>query len=398
MTEAAVPAPVDPGERLHALDILRGLALFAMIVVHFHQNVRLEVSGAEDLIAWGVWVLAEQKAWSTFAFLFGAGFAVLLQRLEARGASIVPIYLRRLAMLAVFGLIAEFCFGYRILFSYAWWGLALLIVRRWPTRLLLIVALLAACARPVASEWRALRAADPPQEIEGLSRVWMTVNWAERHGDYGDLVSARVYRFFATIPEDRVDMLPDVNLALFILGLLAIRHRVLHEPRSHVRLIRGWMIFGAVSWATSWLLLRRLPTTGVAGADGPLQNGLGLLQEQWLCFTYIGAVVLLLAYRPAWTARLTPFDKAGRLALTNYMLQAAILDALASNYGLGLQLPPLTYVAMSVILFALIAAISASWLRYFRFGPLEWIWRTVTYARLQPIRRGPVERLDAVTA
>src|SRR4051794_30550459 len=95
--------PVEGAERLHALDVLRGLALFAMILVHFHQKMRLDVSGIEDLIGWGVWVLVEGKAWATFAFLFGAGFAILLRRLDARGSAIGPIYLRRLAMLAVFG-------------------------------------------------------------------------------------------------------------------------------------------------------------------------------------------------------------------------------------------------------------------------------------------------------
>src|SRR4051812_45475137 len=94
--QIAGPLPLlDAGQRLHALDILRGLALFGMIVVHFHQKMRLEATGLEDLIGWGVWVLIEQKAWGTFAFLFGVGFAVLLRRLEARGAPITRIYLRR---------------------------------------------------------------------------------------------------------------------------------------------------------------------------------------------------------------------------------------------------------------------------------------------------------------
>src|SRR5438874_1160470 len=103
---------LDARERLHALDILRGLALFGMIVVHFHQKMRLEATGLEDLIGWGVWVLVEQKSWGTFAFLFGVGFAVLLRRLEARHAPILPIYLRRLGTLAVFGLIAQVGFGF----------------------------------------------------------------------------------------------------------------------------------------------------------------------------------------------------------------------------------------------------------------------------------------------
>jgi uncharacterized protein len=386
---AVALAPLDADERLHALDILRGIALFGMILVHFHQKMRLEATGLEDLISWGVWVLVEQKAWGTFAFLFGVGFAVLLRRLEARHAPVVPIYLRRLAMLAFFGMVAEVCFGFTILFSYAAWGVALLIMRRWSTRTLIVAAILAACARPVAAELVALHAwwtaaAPTPSVRSALSDA---VESAARHGDYGTLLSARWALFLGTFPHTWRDLLPDVNLALFTLGLLAVRHRVLDEPRNHRRLIVGCMTFGGFAWATAWTVLRHLPTIPVPGADWPLAYGLGLVQDQWLCLTYIGIVVLLLAYRPDWTRRLSAFGWAGRMALTNYMLQAAALDALSSAYGLGLRLRPYVYVAAAVLLFAVEAAVSRAWLGQYRFGPLEWAWRSVTYARLQPLRR-----------
>jgi uncharacterized protein len=386
----AVPlAPLDADQRVHSLDILRGLALFGMILVHFHQEMRLEATGLEDLISWGVWVLVEQKAWGTFAFLFGVGFAVLLRRLEARQAPVLPIYLRRLATLAFFGLVAEVCFGFHILFAYACWGVALLVVRRWSTRTLLLTAALSACARPVAAELVALHAwwtgaAPAPSASTALRQA---VDAAARQGHYTTLLSARWALFLGTLPHTWQDLLPDVNLALFILGLLAVRHRVFDEPRRHVRLIAGWMTFGALAWAASWLVLRHLPELAVPGTRDPLEYGLGLVQDQWLCFTYIGAVVLLLAYRPVWTARLAVFGRAGRMALTNYMVQAAVLDVLASGYGFGLKLRPYAYVGAAVVLFAGEAAVSSAWLAHFRFGPLEWLWRTVTYARPQALRR-----------
>jgi uncharacterized protein len=389
----AVPlAPLDAGERLHALDILRGLALFGMILVHFHQKMRLEATGLEDLISWGVWVLVEQKSWGTFAFLFGVGFAVLLRRLEARQVPVLPIYLRRLATLAIFGLVAEVCFGFHILFTYAFWGVALLVIRRWSTRALLITAALSACARPVVAELMALHAwwTAVPLTPPASAALRQAVDAATRQGHYATLLSARWALFVGTLPHGWPDLLPDVNLALFTLGLLAVRHRVLDQPRRHVRLIAGWMTFGALAWAISWLVLRRLPPLPVPGARDPLEYGLGLVQDQWLCFTYIGAVVLLLAYRPAWTARLAVFGWAGRMALTNYMVQAAVLDVLASGYGFGLKLRPYAYVAAAVLLFAAEAAVSSAWLARFRFGPLEWLWRTVTYARPQPLRRSAV--------
>jgi uncharacterized protein len=70
------------------------------------------------------------------------------------------------------------------------------------------------------------------------------------------------------------------------------------------------------------------------------------------------------------------------------MVQAAVLGALASSYGLGLKLRPRVYVVAAVLLFAAGAALSRAWLARYRFGPLEWLWRTLAYARVQPLRRG----------
>lgn len=347
-----------------------------MILVHFHQNMRLEVTGVEDLIPWGVWVLLEQKAWGTFAVLFGAGFALLLRRLEARGASPAPIFLRRLATLALFGLVADLCFGFHILVEYACLGGVLFLVRRWPSRALLALALLAVCARPLFAAIAA-RAGWP------LEAVWMpavreslvvAVTAAARQGSYAALFAARWRLFAGTLPRAWFDLLPTANLALFILGLLAVRHRLFDEPKRHLRTILGWMAFGFLSWGFAWTVTARMP----------LAQHVPLLQDQWLCFTYMGAVVLLLASRPAWMSRLRIFGDAGRMALTNYMLQAVVLDVLGSGYGFGLRLRPLAYVAATAILFGAEAAFSRFWLSRHRYGPLEWVWRSATYARLVP--------------
>jgi uncharacterized protein len=378
---------VPAGERLHSLDILRGFALFGMILVHFHQKMRLEVTGLEDLIGWFVYIFVEQKAWGTFAFLFGVGFAVLLRGLEARQQPITAIYLRRLAVLAVFGVIAEVAFGFTILFSYACWGLALLAVRRWSTKALLVTAALAAMADPLVAEATALWAwwSGAPVSARPFRALAQVVAAAEEHGDYWTVVAARWRLFAGTTPGDWRGLLPDTNLALFIVGLLAVRRRVIDEPLRHSRLIAGWMVFGAASWFASWVLLPRLPEVPIPGAGWPLAAGLGLIQDQWLCFTYIGAVVLLLAGRPVWNDRLAFAGIAGRMALTNYMIQVAVLDVLASGYGLGLKLRPYAYLAAAIVLFAAEVALSRAWLARFRYGPLEWIWRTATYARRQPL-------------
>ncbi len=101
-------------------------------------------------------------------------------------------------------------------------------------------------------------------------------------------------------------------------------------------------------------------------------------------------MVLLLARRPEWQARLAWVGLAGRMALTNYMLQAASLDVIISNYGLALRVRPALGVLAAAALFGAEALFSRWWLARYRFGPCEWVWRSLTYGRWQPMRRGTV--------
>jgi uncharacterized protein len=374
-------------ERVALFDILRGLALFGMILVHFHQDMRLAVTGPEDLIGWGVWMFVEQKAWGTFAFLFGVGFAVLLRRADARGARVVPLFLRRLAALALFGVVAEVGFGYGILFEYACWGVALLFMRRWSTRALLAAVVVAIAAKWAIIELAALQAWWTATPMTAFAR---TIDVSRAEASYLTLLSARWALFVARLPHTWRDFIPDTNLALFVLGLLAVRHGVLEEPKRHTRVIAGWMAFGALSWTIAWSMqlfgVPSLPPLPVPAMAVPFLRAFGFVDDQWLCLTYIGAVALLLAYRPQWQRRLAPFGQPGRMALTNYMLQIVVVDVLASGYGFGLRLRPSVYVVAAVALFSVEAAFSRAWLSRYRFGPLEWLWRTATYLRRPPGR------------
>ena len=181
--------------------------------------------------------------------------------------------------------------------------------------------------------------------------------------------------------------MPGVNFALFIIGLLACRRGIFDEPRLHRRLILGWMVFGFVAWSTSWLLFALSLPPPANAIDAMLRSGFGLIDDQWLAFTYIGALVLLVAYRPVWQRRLTSIGAAGRMALTNYMLQVAALDVLASNYGAALRVRPLLSIVGTLLLLGALAGFSRWWLSRFRFGPAEWLWRSFTYLRIQPLRR-----------
>jgi uncharacterized protein len=89
-------------------------------------------------------------------------------------------------------------------------------------------------------------------------------------------------------------------------------------------------------------------------------------------------------------ARLRGIGTAGRMALTNYLLQAVFFDVFGSGYGFGLRVRPYVYVLLMPAFFAVQVMWSRWWLAHYRFGPFEWLWRSITYARLQPLRRAPV--------
>jgi uncharacterized protein len=365
---SSAAAPVEPNERLHALDVLRGLALVFMVLVHFHQLMRLESKGWQGLIAWAIWVGVEEKAWGTFAMLFGAGFALLLRRLEARGARVVPILVRRLATLFAIGWLVESVIGFHILTTYAACGLLVLAMRRWSTRALLRMVVVTAMFPPVLNAVMGLVMHFTHSTFPLLKTWWWLV--------------------------------PDESLPLLLLGFLAVRVGVVDNPLRHARLIRGWMLFGLAAWAATWIVLRHVPRPPqyLMGAYWAERTLIGLVKDQWLCITYAGGTLLLLAKRPALIARMRVVGAAGRLALTNYVLQAVTIWYLAKP--LGIKLHEAGYVAAWIVFATVMILLSNLWLARFRYGPLEWLWRMATYAKREPLRRTEERHLGdlAVTA
>jgi uncharacterized protein len=376
--------------RIVSLDILRGMALMGMILVHFHQKMEFEVdAGLEGLIGWIIWMGVEGKSWGTFAFLFGAGFAVLMRRLEARGKPVTAIFMRRMLILAVIGLAVITLTGFTILLDYAIWGVVLFLVRNWSTRALLVLAVVSAMATTVVNVTRSAVAVSRlgPERAAAAAKArqarssgkWELVRNAETTRSYSEAVRARwshtkwqYLRWEALIPSS--------NLVLFILGLLAIRHGVFDDPLGKKRAIVIAMLIGLASWAAAWWLLPKIPAdTTINGIRVPFRFGLGIVSDQWMAITYVGAVTLLLAHFPGAVRRLAVFGVAGRMALTNYVIQAALISWMAFGYGLSLEVRPYFVVLWTVVLFTGLAAFSKLWLSRFAYGPLEWMWRSLTY-------------------
>jgi uncharacterized protein len=113
-----------------------------------------------------------------------------------------------------------------------------------------------------------------------------------------------------------------------------------------------------------------------------------IFRDQWLTFTYMSVALFLLASWPGLASRLAPIANAGRMALTNYLLQIAALDLLFSGYAIGLgQIRPVTGFLLALLCFACEVVLSTLWIRRFQFGPAEWLWRALTYGHRPPLRR-----------
>jgi uncharacterized protein len=357
-----------------------------MFVVHFHAR-STEPGGLEDVLRTLIWRLVESKAHGTFALLFGAGFAIQLRRAKSRNRPLTALYLRRLAVLAMFGAAAHAFFGFNVLLGYAVWGVALLLIRRWSTQVLIVTACLSAASvglyhlayQRYLSIQGGSQAVETPYEAARV--VAASVNDARRaaeaQGSYSTLLGARL-RHMAWFHRQPFFFMPGATLALFIVGLLLVRHGVFENPLGHRRILGFMAVFGMVSWlAADWLLER--------WNLGPL---ILFLHDQWLTFTYVSTSLLILARWPGLTGRLRIVASAGRMALTNYLLQIAVLDLLFSGYAIGLgQVRPVTGFMLASACFAVEAITSTWWLARFQFGPAEWLWRGLTYGRMPPFRR-----------
>jgi len=192
---------------------------------------------------------------------------------------------------------------------------------------------------------------------------------------------------------------PESSLAIFsmlLLGLYIGRLRILHEVRPHLLLIRmvfSWGIgIGIVSAFTEWALGQKFgykvfTESTASDAVQFLGDSLFAYGSTALALGY-GAGIVLLAQRPGWEAVLRPLQNLGRMALTVYLSGTMMFTLLFYGYGFGqlFLLGPAVTISYAVLFFVLQILFCNWWLGRFRFGPAEWLWRSMTYMKFQPMR------------
>lgn len=416
MTQANRPEPVQPDQRVELIDILRGFALTGVLLVNMmnYGGHWARWTGPLDTAFHAVEVFFfEQRFWHLFSILFGLGFAIQLLRADAKGVKHVPVYLRRLAILFGFGAFTDIFWGVDILTEYAILGVLLLPVRRWSPTAVLVLALLVQIApaiqgpsqtyvheiRMTDTEYAEAFEETRQREAEQAQRRTRELSELAANGSFGDVVAWRAHRYLSEFPPS-LYLHPGSEsgwgfFSMFLVGLYAGKRRILQEYAKHRRFMKkvGWigLIVGVVGMSlTVWEGLF---------VDQPFQWSIAL-QMLFDTTTILGFTGMTFFYAYAlseWclTKRLRflqrGFAAVGRTALSNYLLQNMAMNVIFFAWGFGLhgQLGPAKTMLLSVPVYLVLMLLSMWWIRRFRFGPFEWLWRTLTYARFQPMRAPP---------
>jgi uncharacterized protein len=409
-TSSGTPSgPTLAGERNPVIDILRGFALFGILLVNFPGSEAGRSGAADDAVRRLLSILVSGKFYTTFSFLFGLGFALQLLRARSRGRRVVPLYIRRMLGLFLIGLgHAILIWQGDVLLVYAFMGLFLIPFRNCPARVLLPLAVLVLAGefflsiseRPFVVQDLVPRITNPEIEQNSELQDALAYNeirdaaqrlWAAcKSGTYLQAVVAR-FEVWRLSNRYTFRYIWVTSFAMFLTGLVAGRYGLIRYPPARSVLIQR------VMWVALpvWLLL------GILTTYGPQVLGAFYYKIHWKVITlawvlhapagslfYVSAILTLLAARPQWIARLASLGAVGRMALSNYLLQSVIGTLLYYGYGLGLEakLGMLSGFLVAMAVFILQIVWSRWWLGHFQFGPCEWVWRLFTYSRVPPMR------------
>ena len=396
-------------ERILSLDVLRGFALLGILIsnmVFFSQP--LEESGwrggfwyeqSDWLADWISVFLVEGKFYPIFSILFGLGFSIQLDRASARGMDLKPIYKRRLFILMGFGLAhGVLLWDGDVLFYYAVCGFLLLLFRNrkpltmliWAGALIVLPALLLLLfGFLIMVLWNLPEFTEAMQESvdEDMETKYELIR-AYVTGGYLDAVSYRLRELFFTILVMMAFAPP--FFGLFLIGMLAGQKRIIAEVAVHHRFLkRTLVVCGGVGLVANalgaWFVM-----SGSEGTNfGMVLIGAGInsVFGPVLAFAYIAGILLLIHRLPTLSV-LAPIASVGRMALTNYLGQSLIATTIFYGYGLGLggNTGRLGTIGIALLIFAGQVLFSVIWLKSFRYGPMEWVWRSLTYGKKQPMR------------
>ncbi|MGF1505911.1 MAG: DUF418 domain-containing protein [Anaerolineae bacterium] len=408
-------SPTRAADRIEVIDILRGLAIFGILMVNMHYFVHpwatlMAPEGAPFADAAAAWVINAfftGKFFPIFSFLFGLGMSIQMDRAAAKDVRFGPLYARRLGLLLLFGLAHGILLWIGdILTLYALLGFVLLLFFRktkprtnWIWAVILVGLLTLLTTLSIASLQFAMTIPEAASQIEATFAESAAITAASVEegyivyatGSWVEITAQRAEEFlmlsFAYVPF----IAPSV-LAMFLIGQAMGKAGRFKDIEGNLPFFRRLML-----WALPIGLVMNIifASSGVSlAAQGGVFDWTFLLAFVMntiggpvLALGYISAVVVI--YHKTRTQILGVLAPVGRMALTNYLMHSIIWTTVFYGYGLGLygQIGAAVGLGLTLLTYAVQIPFSHWWMSRYRFGPFEWLWRSLTYMQPQPMRR-----------
>ncbi len=433
--EQSTVRPVTRAERIKSIDTIRGVALLGILMMNipgfginwdFFNSILTGPRAGKDYYTFAiVFVFFEGTMRGLFSMLFGAGMVLFMQnKHELPGRpTVAEYYYRRLLWLVLFGVINAFVLLWPgdILFFYGLCGMLLFAFRKLSPKWLVVIALTCVAFGMVKKQWdwnetrekresynEAMAAKKEKKELtpeqQGAIKMWTEMeksqkpdtaitneNLRKMQSGYGTIFTyfiprnagGEIWYMYTEVWDLLVMMF--LGMALYLWGFFSNR---LRTSTYMMWLLIGYGIGVPIAWA---IFDKGFMSFGRMGlyADSWSSSHMVFAEFRRILITIGHASLVMLIFRSGiipWLMR--ALANVGQMAFTNYLMQSVICTLFFYGYGLGyynkLRFHQLYYVVFAVWIFQLI--FSSIWLRYFRFGPFEWLWRSLTYWKKQPMK------------
>jgi len=400
--------PVQVQERIEVLDVIRGFALLGILIANmaWYSSPALYADFLGENMWTGFWdtitssfinLFVQGKFYSIFSFLFGLGFAIFFERAKERTTKPKFLFHRRLFILLIIGLFHAFFIWYGdILVTYALLGFLLpLFFNRKPKTLikwaislfgvflLFLTFLMGILALGRMYNEGMITDSLQPFYADIENRIVNSFQ-AYGQGTFSEIMTQRTSDTLFALNQVFVSIF--VIFPLFLFGLYAGRKKIFQSIETNLILIRKIWAWSLVIGLTMSII--KFIFKNIMGADfysfyTVFHTGAGFFGDTGLCFFFMTSIILL-SQNEKWKLKLKPLAYMGRMALSNYLLQSIICTIIFYNYGFGLygKINPALGLVFSIAIFIIQIFISKYWLKYYQFGPVEWVWKCLTYGKL----------------
>ncbi len=408
--------PVQANEREIFMDILRGFAILGIFIANlgssfsgYSENAHLSgpylVQGWDHKMAFLHHMFIEGKFYSIFSLLFGWGIALQFKRAQAKGINALPTIKRRLMFMLLLGFIHLLIWTGDIVFFYALLGFLLLPFRKFSNKTLLITGacliLLPILLYAAKMQWQWLNAPagflfETGQKLEtkltGVASEADYINFSQ-HAGWWEIFKGNIAGFFYRYGYlFFVSRVPKV-LGMFLIGYALGRSDFYRNIAQNKKIIYWVIGLGLVIGLPANFYLARYMTYFMGDywqlkINGLYQTIFYALGVAPLAIAYVG-IFMLSFQNSAGKKILSILAPVGKMAFSNYIMHSLIGNFVFLGAGLGYtgQVGPVYYTLFGIAIFTVQIILSTIWLKYFNYGPLEWLWRSATYKKWQPFRK-----------